>query len=569
MDLVHINYLLFGSLHGLAGICFFGGILAALAYRLAKPEVNRTIPFSGVISLMLFRIAIGGAVFIGSLFLGFLSAIPYGGGNKTLFAITRITLTLAPFWAGFAVAKMGRISAKVEEKENDSDSRPIGFGRIIVSTALACVSIGVVFRATFFPLPEDPDQEARIQRRNQAIAQCRTEIQNIADEYIIDSLLIDINFFDESDLIELLGDKGIRFVEIRTGIVKPYPSEGEKDRWGISGHAHGERHIFDMDKNTNYVKYDLSVKGDSRCINRTYWLGIEDPKRPFAPDTCIRETPVQQSTASHAIKVLPSEMGEGFIRWSLLEQSSGKILAALTSDIQSFSSRVRTPKGFVDCRNLYHSLTSALNGSVENRRPSLSLIKRVIQSEHIDLSSEDMSWPAIYVDEVALPQNPHDTEKGDMPRWAKSWESAYRKAEATGFGTDSEVLINYEAGELLSLNHVMFAPINQFGSPSHKVIASKYGFAVIFWHSDRKTLGLVRYGLDGKIKWHGLILVNRDNDAIPSVETETNSLLWWQLNDINWDEDEIQIYFGKGTVKEIKSHWILRVPNSMIGMKEN
>ena len=53
----------------------------------------------------IFRLFIGGLVWVVMLALAILSAVPYGGGSKGLFALLQVTTTVVLVWAVFPVAK--------------------------------------------------------------------------------------------------------------------------------------------------------------------------------------------------------------------------------------------------------------------------------------------------------------------------------------------------------------------------------------------------------------------------------------------------------------------------------
>ena len=76
MNLAQTDYLLFGNLFGMPVVGFFGGLFAAIAYRLLNPEINGTKSVSEVIGSAIKRIFVGGVIAFAVLLLAILSAIP-------------------------------------------------------------------------------------------------------------------------------------------------------------------------------------------------------------------------------------------------------------------------------------------------------------------------------------------------------------------------------------------------------------------------------------------------------------------------------------------------------------
>lgn len=561
MNLAQIDYLLFGNLFGMPVVGFFGGLFVAIAYRLLNPETVGTKSVSEVIASALKRIFLGGAFVFVFLALSILSAIPYGGGNHGLILGFRVALVLAPFWAAFAVVDIRTALAKDDDVREESGGSSSGKWKIPIGVTLVCLSAVIVLKAMLVkppPSSEDTEREARGKQRDLAIARCASEIQNVANEYIVDSLLLDANLIDQFTLQHLLGDRGIRFIELRANQLKG--RSNERDGWGVMTVQGDSSSQLEVESDSKYVRFDLSKNGDPLCNTSKFDAFETGPHSPFAPDTCLRVTPDRQSVASHAIKALPADDGTEFIRWSLIEQSTGNALAALTSsDSPNSPERQRggsenewkiAKYGEVSCRQPYFTLTNALRGVPQNTRQSLSLVRRKIEPKIVDLSSDAITWSEIRVDEVEAPEAGKTGAERTAP-WGKDWELAYKKAESVGFADVGGELIDYKAGELLSLGSLKLESkwFNPYVGASHN------GFVVVFGRQN--GIHLVRYSLDGEMQWQGRIQVKGRDNSVPE---------WPEIMSIKWAESEIRIYVFRRNGQSV-SHWLLRVPNSMVGVR--
>lgn len=562
MNLAQIDYLLFGNLFGMPVVGLLGGLFAAIAYRLLNPEIRGTKSVSDAIASSIKRIFLGAAVVFAFLVLSILSAIPYGGGSHGLIFGFRVALVLAPFWAALAVVDIRTTPAKNEAVRDESVASSSGKWKTLIGVILACFSAGIVLKTMVVkppPSSEDTERETRYKQRELAIAQCTSEIQNVSDEYNIGSLLLDANVVDQFTLKYLLGDRGVRSVELRADRLKG--RNNERDAWGVVAVSGDNSSRLEVDADSQYVRFDLAKKGDPLCsTSYGFSVGGNGPDSPFAPNTCLRATPDKKSLASHAIKALPTNDGTKFIRWSLVEQSTGNVLVALTSS-DSPNSPVRQRGGSknewkiakfgeISCRQPYFTLTNALRGVPQNSRQSLSLVRRKIEPKIVDLSSDAITWSEIRVDEIEAPEAGKTGAERTSP-WGKDWEIAYRKAEVDGFADVGGELIDYKAGELLSLGHLKYE--DKWVQPPH-VGASPHGFAFVFGRPD--GMRLVRYGFDGELQWQGKIQVNGRDNSVPA---------WPEIMGVKWADSELRIYVFRRSGQAV-SHWLIRIPNSIIGV---
>lgn len=563
MNLAQTHNMLFGNPLGMPIVGFFGGLFAAIAYRLLNPERKGTKAVSEVIVSAIKRIFLGAAVVFSFLALSILSAIPYGGGSHGLIFGFRVALVLAPFWAAFALVDIRTATAGGEAARDESRDRSSRKWKILIGVTLACLSAGIVLKAMFAkppPSSEDTERETRYKQRELAIAQCAGEIQNVADEYTIDSLLFDTNIVDQFTLKHLLGDRGVRSVELKAARLKGR-NKDERDTWGVVAVSGDGSSRLEVDANSQYVRFDLAQKGEPQCSTSDgFSFGGNGPDSPFAPYTCLRATPDKKSLASHAIKAIPTNDGTGFIQWSLVEQSTGNVLVALTSS-DSPNSPVRQRGGSenewkiakfgeVSCRQPYFTLTNSLRGMPLNTRQSLSLVRRKIEPRVVDLSSDAITWSEIRVDEIEAPEAGKTGAERTSP-WGKDWEIAYRKAEVEGFADVGSELIDYKAGELLSLGNLKYE--DKWIQPTY-IGASSNGFAVVFGRHD--GIRLVRYNFDGEMQWQGKIRVNGRDDSIPA---------WPEIMNVKWADSGLRIYIFRRSGQN-GSHWLIRIPNSAIGV---
>lgn len=453
-----------------------------------------------------------------------------------------------------------RSDSAMDEAAPESTNSPNASRTILFATILACLSAGIVSTAVVIkPIPpssEDLEREARGKKRDLALAKCAGEIQQVADEYVVESLLLDAPLIEQFALKQLLGDRGIRFVELRADRIGVQNSE--RKAWGVLAVSGIQGSRIELNPDSRYVRFDLAKIEDPLCT-KSYGFGIggTGPEAPFAPDTCIRATPGNKSFASHAIRAIPASDGTGLIRWSLVEQSSDKVLVALTSSdapdspVQQPANGGKSAKfGLVSCNQPYFTLINALNGVAQQGRQSLSLTRRRIEPKLADLSSDAIAWAEIRVDEIEVPEAGKTGAERTSP-WGKDWERAYDKAERTGFADVGEELIDFKSGELLSLGALKYE--EKWIQPTY-VGASSNGFAFVFGRPD--GLRLVRFGFDGELKWQGKIQVNGRDSSVPA---------WPEIMNVKWAENELRIYVFRRNGQNV-SHWLMRVPNSVIGV---
>jgi hypothetical protein len=469
---------------------------------------------------------------------------------------------------GFSVQDSGRKAcihagcrrfAGPTTEELEPKHQPIGKWKGLAGAVLACLSTSLAMRAIIFTPPPSADgikARAEAERHMHAAAQCEGELRQIDDEYIVDSLLLDTNFSEINTIERLLGDSGIRFVELKANRFKlPYD---EAERWGVWLLPGNGGKTYDVNPDTKYVRFELSKAGDPHCDASSHNRLDIKLQAPFAPDACIRVTTDQKSLASHAIKALPATDGTDFIRWTLLEQSSGNALVALTSSDRpdrpegsSGGGKSRSVKyGKISCFGPYFTLPQALGGIPGHATPSLSLVRRRIEPRLVDLNSDSVIWSEINVDAAEAPKAEAQSIK-DTALFGEGWRTAYAKAQSSGYASVDRELIDYKAGELLSLGTLKFE--KELSYPH--TTASKHGFAILF--NPGSGMHLARFALNGELEWQGIIRIKGDPDPTsrpPSIES------------IRWDEEEIKIYLVKFK-ENVATYRLLTIQNSLVGIK--
>ena len=349
----------------------------------------------------------------------------------------------------------------------------------------------------------------------EAKALCEKDLDAISAEIEVSSVLVESGSISPQMLRKLIGDRGLRFVEIRAKNIPMGHNAKQKSAWGIS--LVGERSYL-LDPGIAYVKISLSQTGDSHCRKReSRDLGIDMESAPFSPKACLRIDFEGYPTASHSLKALPISGNAKLIRWTLVEQGSGKALIALASAEDAASPRgsnvagreaKRIGNGFVSCDTPHWSILDILRSRKNSHR--LALVSRLVQAQTPSVAGYGVDkWPQIVADEDEVPSwsDPlnYRAAKG-LTASGTVWEHAFREAEKKGYASAGEKFIDYGAGELLT------PVVPRENATSNEGFVRWVGdgfFFIRYWHRGKEGIPVVRYSRDGKILWRAFVTSSR------------------------------------------------------------
>jgi len=153
--------------------------------------------------------------------------------------------------------------------------------------------------------------------RRESRAACQQESSAFPGPFLVDGLLDETGGLSGDDVVTLLRERGFPFVEIRLPV---------SDRFKANNNS-GLVFLQSQD----FLRIALAPAGSPECfLPASYPEHFFSRALPFLPSSCVQISPVVQSTASHVLKLEPSDKGDQYVRVVLREQASGKLLAAFT-----------------------------------------------------------------------------------------------------------------------------------------------------------------------------------------------------------------------------------------------
>lgn len=153
--------------------------------------------------------------------------------------------------------------------------------------------------------------------KQEATAACQQEAREFPGPFLVDGLLDETGGLSGDDVVTLLRERRFPFVEIRLPV---------SDRFKANNHS---RLVFLQSQ--DFLRIALAPADSPECfIPASYPEHFFSRALPFLPSSCVQISPVAQSTASHVLKLEPSDKGDQYVRVVLREQASGKLLAAFT-----------------------------------------------------------------------------------------------------------------------------------------------------------------------------------------------------------------------------------------------
>ncbi|QJR10603.1 hypothetical protein DSM104443_01667 [Usitatibacter rugosus] len=417
---------------------------------------------------------IGSAIVVGViLVLGILSAIPYGGGGEFL-SLLKPTVPLLCIWIGYPFVMYF--------------ATPAGKGRALASfVALLAVAWWFAFGQPHWAT------DRRMALREEAVALCRSQPAGTPEDYKVDGILDGAGALHGEELLSLLTTRGIRSVALGPGLGSSSP--------GVFNGS--ERHVLRVPDGAQYVKLELVDRDDRRCApDAASRLGLYFEGPPFTPRTCLATTPSVANPVSHVLRSEPLAGHRGMIRWSLVEQASGRVRVGIASGDEPGppmrqDSRDEADwksvgdKGRINCRSPYSSMLQTLWGPF-TPSPALLLSRRPVPA-------------SVPFEGAAAPDLRFRQEKPELSNreWSDivngpSWTEAYEQAARTGWGNYRGALVRPVSGELIELGVLD-------RSVPRQVLALADGFIEVQAIARYTNVRVIRYDLEGRALWHGVM----------------------------------------------------------------
>lgn len=479
------------------------------------------------------RLFLGVFIWVVMFILLLLSAIPYGGGHQGLDSLLRISMLLLPLWAlaGFVAPDDN------QEKTNDVSFVPPsetsaapsnGAIKMAGYVLLALLTVGLaVAGLTKQGRKEEKERKAQTRRFDSALHACRADLDKISAPVQVRSLLIESGLLDDAMLSALLGERGLKFIELRERSTQAANDPNERD---------GSVSLPPGSPDAKIVRLSLSTMGDPACTTQRlldFNLDLDTGRAPFAPNTCLAKEVDNASHATHALKAIPSDSDAALIKWAIVEQANGVVFASLTSSdtpSRPLSPRIdsRSDVKIIDgnplsCDSPHFSLMNLMYAPARSKNERLSLGKREVMLD-MELAHPDKLGVSelIEVPEEAIGDR---QARKHRPAWP-DWHKAYRTAEQQGWAPFGEGIIEFKEGLIIT-------PRLRNGSGRNtRVQGSDRGFMVAWDVKENRTM-LAQFGLDGRLLWTRQLVTAMAADPHGSG---------FSLDAMEWDRREVRLY---------------------------
>ena len=505
-------------------------------------------PWRLCIGRFLKRLFFGAVIWIIVFIAALVSALPSGYGNQDLARFSLAASVLLPLWAlhGFL-------------PPDGEWRRRIGTGRLasyitLVMLAVGLGGVGVVTLAR----SGEVERQARSKDRELGIRVCTADLNQISAPVAMDSLLIESGKVDASMLRELLGDRGLEFVELRAQSGKDWRTR--QATYGVAAFSGDQTDHFSVAAGVKIVRVALARKGDEACTAAEV-LGLQGfiGGVPTSPDACLRVDLDEQARASHALRAVPADGYPAFIKWALVERATGTVLASLTSSDAPLSpsrqdggakdEKKWVGDDIVHCRSPHFSLMNLVYGRDRQQEDRLRLGKRAVALD-VDAAEPDnpVSWKALAAPEESVDDWSKREDARHGPAWTgrgPAWKDAYRAAEQSGWAGYAQGVIDFKAG-VISTPRLPPAPHR------HAIMRGSNKGYMAAWPTGPNSVALAYFGLEGGLLWKRQIV-----SSMPLQDERAR----FGLMGMEWDEREIRLYgFRRMTVGADVDVRVLTVP---------
>jgi hypothetical protein len=423
------------------------------------------------------RAVVGMAIWIALPSLLLISPMPYGGGSQGILFLVGVTATML-----FLQALAGFVAPGERLLQTLSSNRMPNY---FAAAKLTAVLVGLGLSTGC----GTGEKQARANDRESGIRVCTSDLNAISAPVSVQSLLIDSGVAPRTVLRELLGGRGLHFVELRPKAGQDWRTQ--QKTFGVFV-TDGDFPIdFDVAPSVKIVRLSLSKNGDPSCTRKAV-LGLDYMGDvPMDPDACLRVELDQQSRASHILKAIPADGRPAFIKWAVVEQATAKVLVALTSSDDPLrpsrqAGGAKDEQKAIDgdilhCRSPHDSLMNITYGPPRSSNERLSLGTRIVKLDMGLIGTANLtSWDSVEVPEQ-IEMNWNDKRTA---RAGPAWKDAYRAAEKSGWAPYERSVIDFGAGVIIRPS--LASQTNQ----SHTMVrGSKTGFMVA-WPTGINSVGL-------------------------------------------------------------------------------
>lgn len=358
--------------------------------------------------------------------------------------------------------------------------------------------------------------------RRAAWQACEAEHAALPKIVETDSVLDTTAGLTRTQLIQLLAERSLTFVELKVAEVRGTPKVIFKEDCCNAG---GSGWITADWAAAPYLKVKLGKASDPACrpeLTSAHWK-----MPPFLPDTCLVAEEIQESTAAVRIEqraakqATPREWG-----WrQLVDAKAGTVLARLTSAEEQgiagggAGDRLTRPGDAprsVDCFRPHGLLADLLQGPAAGIHASQKQVLSKVDvpaSERLDsLLKRSDTWPRIRStsEQGVYYRRDEDRRLFGAGDWSASVEGA--RQHANGIGPFGAEWIDLHAATLTALD------LGGEASLKWRTLAALEGYFVIEREPAGRERLLMRFDRSGRFEW-GAFLVQGDPATLGATST--------------------------------------------------
>lgn len=345
---------------------------------------------------------------------------------------------------------------------------------------------------------------------------CKKDTASFPNWFRIDSFVDEATILTTQSILQLLSERGLRFVEIRVG--KNQRSNG----FIAFGHNQGDGYWDTSEAEGRYARLELGKKGDSSCAELPSHVKGRESKLPFLPDTCIKITYSDKTSSRYALELTPSQYSAWpntpkYGVWTLTDRQTNQKLATVTTSDTSAIRQVGFMSDLLridaaqgpgqDCRTASGAIVNRVLAPVFPRESYPQLLR-----PEKDVASNtplfDVSDPAIpdasSIEELTqYSESDQDMLFGSINSHA-AWIKAIDQANDRGWGNFGPYLIDWKERTIRTLEHPK-SDKTQWG-----VVAVNDGYVAYSpwtrsWYAEGSGL-LLRYTSDGHLDWSARVI---------------------------------------------------------------
>jgi len=351
--------------------------------------------------------------------------------------------------------------------------------------------------------------------RTSAWRQCESDLANLEASYPVDGVLDEAASLRKRQVLQLLSERKLNFVEFKV----------QKFEGAQPGNSYANSESWLVPRSGgSFVRVELGKIGDTHCDkDLTYVTEGRTQKPPFLPDTCVKTSFSDVSTARYAVthKAGGHTANPKYNDWQLVDRQQNKVLARLTTIDQSERASTgqdlsRPPaRSLSDCRSPHTLLADRLVGIDQSIAGHPQLVSMTTVQANVSPKSLDIkvsSAPKVQATAELTALNEEEDRQIFQPYIAKQgWINAVDQAKRTGWGTYGPQLLDWKNRRLITLRLMegnSYPWVSSSGDDGFWVRSTGPD-----WYQRPDNL-IARYTADGQLLWTASV-VGTEVEVLP------------------------------------------------------